>query len=306
MAKNYFNRYVWLIDTIRRRGPISLADISRQWEGSAINEDGGPLPERTFHNHRIAIEDTFGIEIKCDRALGYYIANSEDLEGDGVRDWLLESLSLNNLLNETKDMRDRILFEEIPSSKKWLTVMVNAMRDGKAVEMTYKSFWDDREATFIAHPWCLKLFRQRWYVLAFSELRKEPRVYALDERMISVTETRKALKISPKFNAREFFSGFFGVFVGRELKPGTIRLKVAAAQVNYFNSLPLHPTQRRVETHEDYSVFEYFLAPTFDLRQEILRHGTQVEVLAPQSLREEIAGDIREMASLYNIPTGND
>ena len=67
-----------------------------------------------------------------------------------------------------QDMRERILFEDIPSSKRWLTVLVNAMRDGKAVEMTYKSFWRGEETTFIAHPWCLKLFKQRWYVLAKS------------------------------------------------------------------------------------------------------------------------------------------
>ena len=103
MAKNYFNRYVWLIDTINRAGHITLADISRKWEDSSLNDEGGPLAERTFHNHRIAIEDTFGIEIKCDRSLGYYIANSDELEGDGVRQWLLESLSLNNLMNESSD-----------------------------------------------------------------------------------------------------------------------------------------------------------------------------------------------------------
>ena len=302
MAKNYFNRYVWLIDTINRRGPITLAEISRQWQRSAINEDGGPLAERTFHNHRIAIEDTFGIELKCDRSLGYYIANGDDLEGDGVRQWLLESLSLNNILNETKDMRDRILFEDIPSSKRWLTVIVNAMRDGKAVEMTYKSFWRDEESTFVAHPWCLKLFKQRWYVLAYSEDKKEPRIYSLDDRMIGITVLRKTLRMSPKFNAREFFSNFFGVFVGKELKPEKIRLKVDAYQVNYFNSLPLHPSQTLVESHDDYSVFEYYLASTFDFKQEILRHGPQVEVLSPQDFREEVMEDIRQMAEKYGQP----
>ena len=301
MAKNYFNRYVWLIDTINRRGPITLDEISRQWERSAINDNGGPLAERTFHNHRIAIEDTFGIEIKCDRSRGYYIANSDDLEGDSVRQWLLESLSLSNILNETKDMRDRILFEEIPSSKRWLTVIVNAMRDGKAVDMTYKSFWRGEESTFIAHPWCLKLFKQRWYVLARSEEYDEPRVYALDERMISITQSKKALKVPSKFNAREYFANFFGIFVGGEYKPELIRLKVDAYQVNYFNSLPLHPSQKLVKTHEGYSIYEYWLAPTLDFKQEILRHGPTVEVLSPESLREEVKEDIAAMVSMYGV-----
>ena len=51
----------------------------------ALNDTGEELYERTFHNHREAILETFGIEIKCDRILGYYIANSDDLEGDGIR-----------------------------------------------------------------------------------------------------------------------------------------------------------------------------------------------------------------------------
>ena len=271
MAKNYFNRYVWMIDTINRAGHISLQDLSRKWERSSINDDGEPLAERTFHNHRIAIEDTFGIEIKCDRSLGYYISNEDDIESGSIRQWLLESLSLSNMLNETKDMRDRIIFEEIPSSKKWLSVIVNAMRDGKAVEMTYKSL--DR---------------------------KEPRIYALDNRMINIVPTKKAIKKPSKFNAREYFSNFFGIIVGREYKPERILLKVDAYQVNYFNSLPLHPSQKLVESTPDYSVFEYWLAPTFDFKQEILRHGPTVEVLAPTGLREEVIEDVRNTLSLYD------
>ena len=105
MAKNYFDRYVWLINTIDRHGHISKEDIDELWYRSPLNEKRDKkLPERTFHNHREAILETFGIEIKCDRSLGYYIANSEDLEADGIRHWLLESLSMNNMLNETRDM----------------------------------------------------------------------------------------------------------------------------------------------------------------------------------------------------------
>ena len=168
MAKNYFNRYIWLIDTINRYGHIPREEISRLWERSPLNETGEELYERTFHNHRTAILETFGIEIKCDRSLGYYIANSDDLEGNGLRQWLLESLSLNNLMNESSDMRDRILFEKIPSSRRWLPVFVNAMRDGKAVEITYQSFRRDAPNTFTIHPYCLKLFKQRWFSELFS------------------------------------------------------------------------------------------------------------------------------------------
>ena len=305
MAKNYFNRYVWLIDTINRHGHISLQEISRQWEMSALNEDGGPLAERTFHNLREAIEDTFGIEIKCDRSLGYYIANTEDLEGNSIREWLLESMSLNNLLNESKDMRGAILFEAIPSSKKWLPVIVNALRDHKAVELTYQSFSREEPHTFTAHPWCLKLFHQRWYMLARSEEYDYPRIYALD-RIHEVRETKKALKVPAKFNAEEFFSNYFGVFVGRNCNPEIVELRVDAYQAKYMETLPLHPSQTVLSSDENYTVFRYFVVPTFDFKQEILSRGPDVEVLTPEWFRQEIMDDIAKMASRYMIPVTDD
>lgn len=300
MAKNYFNRYVWLIDTINRHGHITRADLSRLWEHSPLNETGEELYERTFHNHREAILDTFGIEIKCDRSLGYYIANSDDLEGeDGVRQWLLESLSLNNMLNESADMRDRILFEKIPSSQKWLAPIVNAMRDGKAINLTYQSFNRSEPRTFLAHPYCLKLFRQRWYMLALSEGYEEPRIYALD-RVYGVEESDQKLEVSEGFNAQEFFSNYFGIIVGTDCKPSTVELRVTNDQVKYFESLPLHSSQEKIDSDEDYTIFQYHLVPTFDFKQEILSRGPAVEVLMPEWFRNEVASDIKEMAGLYD------
>lgn len=136
MAKNYFNRYVWLIDVISRYGHITKRDIDGLWSSSSLNDNHETaIPERAFHNHREAIRDIFGIEIGFDRGRGYYIVNTEDLDGEGIRNWLLESMSLSNILRESADMRSRILFEKVPSSSKWLAVIVNAMRDGKALEL---------------------------------------------------------------------------------------------------------------------------------------------------------------------------
>jgi hypothetical protein len=309
MAKNYFDRYVWLIDVINRHGHISFKEISYLWSRSPLNTVGeNYLPERTFHNHREAIFDTFGIEIKCDRSLGYYIANSDDLEADGIRQWLLESLSMNNLLNETKDMRDRILFEKIPSSQKWLPVIVNAMRDGKVIEMTYQSFLRDEPNTYKAKPYCLKLFKQRWYMLAKSEGKDEPRIYALDERMLNVVQTDQDYKLPAKFNAEKFFADYFGIIVGTDYGPQTVKIRVAKDQEKYFDTLPLHDSQKKVEEESDesYSIYRYHLAPTFDFKQELLSRGPAVEVLEPKEFREEIMDDIAKMASRYMMPVTNE
>ena len=61
MAKNYFDRYVWLIELINRHGYIKYEDISRAWAFSPLNSAGSAsiqqseLPPRTFYNHIEAI-----------------------------------------------------------------------------------------------------------------------------------------------------------------------------------------------------------------------------------------------------------
>ena len=216
-----------------------------------------------------------------------------------MRQWLLESLSLNNMLNESADMRDRILFEKIPSSQKWLAPIVNAMRDGKAINLTYQSFNRSEPRTFLAHPYCLKLFRQRWYMLALSEGYEEPRIYALD-RVYGAEESDQKLEVSEGFNAQEFFSNYFGIIVGTDCKPSTVELRVTNDQVKYFESLPLHSSQEKIDSDEDYTIFQYHLVPTFDFKQEILSRGPAVEVLMPEWFRNEVASDIKEMAGLYD------
>lgn len=307
MAKNFFKRYIWLIDLLYKRGHATFEQISRAWAFSPVNVTGeSRLPERTFFNHITAIEDIFDIVIKCNRTNGeYYIANTDDLECDGIRNWLLQSISLNNLLEESTGMRDRILFEKVPSSQDWLTDIIDAMRADRAVEMTYQSFRKNEPSTFIAHPYCLKLFKQRWYMLARSEQQKEPRIYSLD-RIHNLQATEIKLKMPRKFDAEKFFENYFGIIVDAEIPVQTVKLSVEKDQVVYFRSLPLHHSQKEIETGDDYSIFEYKIAPTFDFKQEILSHGPSVDVIAPDDFKEEIQDDIARMASRYCIPTCNE
>lgn len=303
MAKNYFDRYVWLLNVINDYGPISFKEISRRWAVSQVNTYGESyLPERTFHNHRVAIQETFGIEIKCDRSQGYYIANRSELQGDGVREWLISSLSLNNLLNECRDMRDCILFEKIPSSQKWLTTIVSAMRDRKAIMITYQSFWKDKTFTFTAYPYCLKLFKQRWYMLAASDGADDLRIYSLDERMTNVEVTDEYYEIPSVFDAEEYFSNYFGVIIGTDWEPQEVKIKVANDQVKYFDTLPLHVSQQKMEEESDeyFTIYRYHLAPTHDFKKEIMSWGASVEVICPEDFRQEIKDEINAMQEYYD------
>lgn len=300
MAKGYFQRYVWLLNTIRQRGYATLAQIQDLWQYSALNETGEKLAERTFHHHREAILDTFGIEIKFDKSQGYYICN-EDMKDGGFKNWLLTSLSVNNMINESSSLRDRIVLEDIPSGQEYLETIIAAMKEDKMVQMEYQDFKDSEKVSILFAPYCIKLFKQRWYLVGRHSNKGELTIYALD-RIQKLEPTQKAFKLSAKFDASSYFSDWFGIVHDQKYyHPETIRLKVWAKQGHYFRTLPLHPSQQEVEKHEDWSIFEYFMAPTWDLEMDLLRYNDNVEVLEPQSLRDAMEEHILNMKELYNI-----
>ena len=166
MASDLFKKYIWLADTIRRAGPITFAEINERWQRSTLS-GGKRLALRTFHNHREAIEELFGIRIACDdRTNRYYITNSDDLQRDSMANWLLDSFSVSNMLRETQSLRDRILVENIPSAKSFLIDILEAMRENRQIGVTYQPFYGDTPFELTLRPLFVKLYERRWYLYA--------------------------------------------------------------------------------------------------------------------------------------------
>ena len=292
-AATLFNRYVWLVDTIYRAGRITFEEINEHWQRSSLNETGEELPLKTFHNHKNAIQQMFDINIECNRKGGYfyYIEHAEDMERGGVRTWLLNTFAVNHLINESHHLKRRILFEEIPSGQRFLTQIIEAMRDNRTLEMSYQSFWNDTPRTFEVAPYCIKVFHQRWYVLACSTSDDRLRIYALDR--IRELRTSELLFVLPEaLDPQAYFADPFGVVVDGNYKPERVRVRVSGIQRQYLRTLPLHASQQEAEITDDSSVFEFYLRPTFDFEQELLTHAAntdgQIEILQPQWLREEM------------------
>jgi hypothetical protein len=299
MAKDLFNRYVWLADTIYRAGKITFEEINERWLRNEMSE-GKELPLRTFHNHRIAVEEVFDIIIDCDKRNGYayFIENKDDMERGGVRSWLLNTFAVNNLINESHKLKSRILFEKIPSGQQFLSPVIEAMRDGVRIEMMYQGFWHSEPHAEEIAPYCVQIFRQRWYVIGHSLRHDALRTWSLD-RIRSLFTTDKVFQLPKDFHPDAFFENSFGIIVDENIAPCTVKIKVYGNQCQYFRTLPLHPSQEEVETAEDYSVFSYFIVPTFDFRKEIFSHGNDIEILSPESFRKEIAETVRKMNDLY-------
>lgn len=294
-----FNRYIWLIDLIYSAGYITREEIDRRWSRASLNFDHeSMIPERTFHRYKDAIQEMFQIDIRYNKSRGYYIENTEDIQRDELRQWLIGTFAVENLIGESSELRRRILLEDIPSGQRHLTPIIEAMRDGVKIRIMYQSFHSAEPSTFILAPYCVRVFRQRWYVLGTSEKGKELRLYSLD-RILNTERTTTPFVLPENFDAEAFFANGYGVTVD-ERKPEIVRISVDAYQANYLRSLPIHPSQEETERNNDYSVFQFFIVPTYEFIKELLSYGGTLEVLSPKWLRKEMKQEARTMNEIYN------
>lgn len=292
------NRYIWLLDALYTAGSLSRDEIDRRWSHSSLNDDGSTIPERTFHRYKDAIQELFQINIAFSKSRGYYIENSTDIKYQELRKWLVSTFAVNNLIHDG-ELRKHIDFEAMPSGQHYLTTILEAIRDKVRLRVAHKGFCKEEATEFTIAPYCLKVFKQRWYVLAESKHDDgQLRIYGLD-RFIKMERTNEKYAIPKKFNMYEHFFSYYGVTSGDKKQKEVVRIRANALQSKFLRTLPLHPTQKEVKTTDEYTIFEYYIIPTLEFRKELLSCGSAVEVLAPQLLREEMKTQIHEMMNMY-------
>lgn len=310
MSANLFGRYVWLMDILRRYKRLTFQEINELWQESGLGY-GEELPLKTFHNHKKAIKDIFDVYIECDRKEGYryYIDEPERIEGNNLRNWLISSYATLNQIQADNKLEDRIIFEEIPSGQTWLTCIADAMRRNHVLSIMHQGFGKPEPSTFEIEPYCLKVVKRRWYVVArspyYSERNKEQGVkpsdvylvYALD-RISDIQDTGKTFKMKKDFDVHSYFEGCCGVITSNE-SPQKIVLRAYNGFADYLRTLPLHESQREIGSDDESTLFEYHLKPTFDFYQLVLAQGDQVEVLEPDPVREEMRNFAQNMLDYY-------
>ena len=282
-----FKEYIWLVNTIYEAKAITLAEINERWLQTEMSE-GIPLSRTTFHRHRIAIEEIFGLYIDCDKKNGnkYYIGNHYVLREHSVQNWMLSTLSVSNTLGESQSLHQRILLENIPSGGERLQLVVKAMKESRCLMMSYRRYGAMASYSCMIEPYCLKLFRQRWYILGRLS-NGWLATYSLDRiEDISMMETK--FKIPEDFNAAEYFQDSYGIVVDSNLPLEKVVLRAYGNERYYLRDLPLHHSQREIGKTEEYTDFELHIKTTFDFKTQLFSRGAWLQVIEPQSLADEM------------------
>lgn len=299
MARNLINRYVWLVDTINRYGRITLKDLNDAWLRSEISE-GKPLARRTFFHYRDGVEEMFDINIVCDKStFEYYIDDSGGENNTRLQSWLVDSASLSGMLSNAHDISDRIILENVPSAREHLPIIIDAMKQNRRIRFSYKSYTRSQPTDgIVLEPYFVKIFKQLWYVIGMNIKDGAVKTYSLD-RITQLNLLQDTFKMPDGVKPSEFFKDCFGIITNKN-KAKRIVLRVEPTQAKYFRALPLHASQME-EVHDNYSVFTYSMRITYDLKEEIMSHGSSIEVLEPTELKMLIQNELKQALDNYQL-----
>lgn len=302
ISKTYY-KYIWLLDTLLNSSPLTIEEINMLWEDCPLSN--GPIPLRTFHEHRKGIKEMFGIEIVCDRSHGnvYYVKNPEVLDKQKVAKWLLHEYSIPQDFATFNSMKDRILLEEIPLGTAFLDDIIEAMQKNMELRIDYQRYegeqGEEHLQTFHIQPYVLKVFNRRWYLLGFIKEKDGMRTIALD-RILDMKVLSTNFEMPKYFDAKKYFANVIGIFVNKDLPVKKVKIRAYGIQAEYLRSTPLHKSQSEVRSkHGEFAEFTYRLCITPELVSQLLAMGDKVEVLEPQELREEMKVKIKNSLERY-------
>jgi hypothetical protein len=279
-----FHQYIWIINTLRAYKRLTFEELNRKWQASEVT-DGNALQRSSFNRHRDAIFDMFGIIIDCDQKdYKYYISNQEVLNDDSVERWLFSTLTVHGVLADSAAVKERVVLENVPAGEEYLETIIRAIRTDHRLHMGYQKFGTEGYVKTVC-PYALKLFHQRWYLLAKND-EDQMRIYALD-RMTMLELADETFEMPEDFSPQAYFSEYFGVLTV-DTPMAHVVIRAHNFTPNYLRTLPLHHSQRELTSTEHYTDFSFDIRPTADFLGQLLSHGDGIEVLEPADLRQKM------------------
>ncbi len=166
---------------------------------------------------------------------------------------------------------------------------VEEMRESRCLSIRYRRYGKTESSQWTVEPYCIKLFRRRWYLL--GRLEGGAFLTLSFDRIQEMAMTDRTFVLDKDFDAQSYFSAYYGIMQGGDEPKQRIVLRAYGNERYAMRDLPLHHSQKELGVGEDYVDFEVKLHPTSDFLAQILSRGRWLKVLEP----EDIALKIKRM-----------
>ncbi len=199
---------------------------------------------------------------------------------------VVEAVNIKRLSKED-DLLPFIEFEQSPVSlgQQYIETIILAIKNKKVIRFKYQRFDTDKVQLHDIHPYLLKQYHNRWYLIGLHDYYKDITTYCLD-RFSGDPIVVDIPYQDIGFNTREYFKSVIGIITSFE-KPQKVVLQLTPRQAWYVITQPIHSSQK-VKKKKDHFIVELNVIPTYELTMLIMGWGPEVEVIKPVALREEI------------------
>lgn len=156
------------------------------------------------------------------------------------------------------------------------------------LKLEYKSFKAREAKQFHFHPFALKEFNNRWFLIGRKKASQPITNLALD-RIIMIDYDFAQTYLEEDFDVENYYKDVVGVTVNQGLQPRRIQLWIDRTNAPYVITKPLHSSQRLITQNEDGSIIiNIFLIVNYELERILLGFGNGLEVLKPEGLRNRM------------------
>ncbi len=227
----------------------------------------------------------------------------ETFKGSPQLNWIYETIThlKNDLKIQSNHQMPFVEFQENPylQGLEYLETFYDAILYKKVLEIEYKPFQQEKQV-FEIHPYYLKQYNQRWYLIGYNKEKGKSTWLLAVDRVLDVREKKGVEYIENNLDLEEYFDDVIGVTKPDDAKVSEIVLYVHGLTAHYVKTKPLHGSQRAKWIVEN-ELLEVKLNViiNYELISQILSFGENVEVKAPQDLRNVILSHVRKMLEYY-------
>ncbi|MCX6233440.1 MAG: WYL domain-containing protein [Bacteroidetes bacterium] len=202
-------------------------------------------------------------------------------------------------IEKDKEPLDFIDLEKVPFVKgsEYLEELITMIKAQQVVNIRYQSFYSDHSHTHVIHPYLLKEYRNRWYLVGLHDEFKDIRIYGFD-RIMSIEKNMEKDYVASGFSPEEFFRHTIGVFATPPV-PSKVLLSFNKPEAQYLITQPLHESQEIIEENDERVIIKLNVALTSELINFIWGWGSAVKVLEPEGLVKTIRDGLEKAFQQY-------
>jgi len=172
------------------------------------------------------------------------------------------------------------------------------LKQGKVLNIGYKPFQREEALEIELHPYLLKEYNNRWFLLGWNEQYQDYSVLALD-RVQNIKEADASFVGDHKKHMLELLKHIVGVSLPENREVEEIEIEVSEGSIPYFQTKPLHSSQKLKSRKESSAIFAFNLIPNYELEQLLLSFGENLRVIRPKHFRERLEERIKRMKEGY-------